>query len=290
MVYPVQRLLSAEEAGQVAFDLGGDVAFLLAEQGLLYAHASGSGPAAYRLLRAIHAAEAAAAKWIVRRTLFTTEEATATVRGTVRLAGRRLVRVRPLDHGLSVPGPARDMGRELPTPRRALPSIADALQAVVDAFGPGDDPLELARALVREMTGHDARGAAGRRDRPIAALLVDHRGNLLEWATSGGADNVTSHAEVNLLELWGRPLPPGARVVTTLKPCRMCAGLVWDRAEDRSQPLVVYGEDDPGRAARATVLDAGSDERRRFAQDAGEATRVLQEPYRTRVGLSSSTP
>jgi tRNA(Arg) A34 adenosine deaminase TadA len=101
---------------------------------------------------------------------------------------------------------------------------------------------------------------------------------------------VTSHAEVNLLELWARPLPAGSRVVSTLKPCRMCAGLVWDQAEDRRHVLVVYGEDDPGRGARATVLDADSAERRRFASGPAEASRVLQVSYRASVGLSSSTP
>jgi tRNA(Arg) A34 adenosine deaminase TadA len=281
--------LTATDAAQVAHTLGGDVAFLLADQGILFARAEGLRPATYRLLRGVHGAFPQAAKWIVRRTVHATGPDTASARGAMRVAGRRRCLVVPQDHGLLPPAPLLDVGALLPAPRRALPSVVDELAEAVAAAGPRPDALALARSLVASMERRGATGSAGRHDRPIAAVLAGGDGEVLEWATSGGADNVTSHAEVALLELWGWPLPPGSRVYTTLKPCRMCAGLVWDAASDRSQLLVVYGQDDPGRAAQGTVLDTGSAERRRFARDEEEARRVLQAPYRANVGLSSST-
>jgi len=62
----------------------------------------------------------------------------------------------------------------------------------------------------------------------------------------------------------------------TLKPCKMCAGLLWDATEDPLGLQVVYAEEDPGRSARETVLDAGSMARRRVARSEDEFRRVLQ--------------
>ena len=56
----------------------------------------------------------------------------------------------------------------------------------------------------------------------------------------------------------------------------MCAGLLWDHCADRTTLRVFYGEEDPGRAARATVLDLGSASRERFSRSAAERDAAVQ--------------
>lgn len=105
--------------------------------------------------------------------------------------------------------------------------------------------------------------------RPVAALLVSPDGKILEAALNANAANRTLHAEINLIQAYYRknqaPLPRGSKIYTTLKPCKMCAGMIWTAAEDFRAIEVVYGEFDPGPNARVTILDPGSPERRRAA-------------------------
>lgn len=105
------------------------------------------------------------------------------------------------------------------------------------------------------------------RDRPIAAILVSEKNEILSWAVNTNASNRTLHAELNLVQehfcRTGKPLPRGAKIFVTLKPCKMCAGAIWVSSEDPFSTQVFYSEFDPGRNARWTVLDPGSSERRR---------------------------
>jgi len=107
----------------------------------------------------------------------------------------------------------------------------------------------------------------------IAALLVSAEARILAWAVNSSARNKTLHAEVNLVQSYcrrtGAPLPAGARIYTTLKSCKMCAGMIWSAARDPLSLRVFFGKDDPGPKARATVLSANSFERIRVAQAAG---------------------
>jgi tRNA(Arg) A34 adenosine deaminase TadA len=141
--------------------------------------------------------------------------------------------------------------------------------------------LALATGLAAELRRRaETVGPGERWDNAVAALLVDGDGALLGWATNTGAHNATSHAEVNLALGWLRAsrcrLPRDGRVYVTLKPCKMCAGLLWDAAQDPLGLRVVYAQEDPGPCARETVLDAGSMARRRVARSADELRQVLQ--------------
>ncbi|MEM9554066.1 MAG: Bd3614 family nucleic acid deaminase [Acidobacteriota bacterium] len=91
----------------------------------------------------------------------------------------------------------------------------------------------------------------------IGALLVDESGNLLAWALNTKDQNSTCHAEVNLLQSFfyrhRQPVPPKCTVYTTLKPCRMCAGMISHATDQRV--AVVYGQDDRGPDATGTSVD-----------------------------------
>jgi tRNA(Arg) A34 adenosine deaminase TadA len=282
--------LDAGDAEQIAFDLGGDVAFLRATQGVFFARRERWPPLSpvLRLLRGIYELEPQRAHFVVRNRIFSTAPVSSSCFGAARVAGHRLTGgVRAADHGRRELGalPRIDAGEAAPFGGSS--SIDPALAAIVaDArVSPDDDGgwMALAARLAREVERRPAadatRAPEARRDNPIAALLVDPAAGLLEWATNTGSRNPTSHAEVNLVERWVRRsgrLPRGSRLYSTLKPCKMCAGLVWDAAEEPRELAVFYAEDDPLRYARETVLDAGSMARRRVARDGKDLALVLQ--------------
>lgn len=280
--------LEPADAAQLAFELGGDVAFLRANQGVFFARRESWPPLSpvLRLLRGIYELEPQRAHFIVRNRVFSTAPVSSSCFGAARVAGHRLTGgVRAADHG------RRDL-RDLPRiDAGAFAPVADsaegdpALAAIVtDArVSPDDDSgwMALAARLAREVERRAASPADdARRDNPIAALLVDPAAGLLGWATNTGSRNATGHAEVNLVEGWlratRRRLPRGSRIYSTLKPCKMCAGLVWDAADEPRDLSVFYAEDDPLRYARETVLDAGSMARRLVARDAKDLALVLQ--------------
>lgn len=285
MIAPAR--LDAADAEHLAFELGGDVAFLRATQGIFFARRESWPPLSpvLRLLRGIYEVEPQRAHFIVRNRIFSTEPASSASFGATRVAGHRLsTGVRAADHGRGELAalPRIDAGAAAPFAGSA--EIDRALAAIVAATRPRQDDdgwMDLAARLAREVERRsEALAADERRDNPIAALLVDPGAGLLAWATNSRSRNPTSHAELNLVERWlhasRRPLPRGSRLYSTLKPCKMCAGLVWDAAEEPREVLVFYAEEDERRYARETVLDAGSMARRLVARDAKDLALVLQ--------------
>jgi tRNA(Arg) A34 adenosine deaminase TadA len=101
-------------------------------------------------------------------------------------------------------------------------------------------------------------------NRPIVALLLapisgTKEFELLAAASNQNSKNRTLHAEVNLIQNWYRKtqkiLPPGSVILTSLKPCRMCAALIWQSSDDRQSLRVIYLENDPGKNAQNTALE-----------------------------------
>jgi len=95
-------------------------------------------------------------------------------------------------------------------------------------------------------------------NRPITALLLDAMGNVLAASANSNAQNQLHHAEVNMvLQHWqrtGELIPPGATIVSSLKPCKMCASLILTACQDANSLRVIAAADDPGRFGRHNLL------------------------------------
>lgn len=95
--------------------------------------------------------------------------------------------------------------------------------------------------------------------RKIAALLVDENGQLLAWGLNSNSKNKTLHAEVNLVQSYvlktGNKIPLGAKLYSTHKPCRMCAGMIYEFSNERKKPFVFYDIEEIGSLSKNTILD-----------------------------------
>ena len=223
---------------------------------IYFAHAPEARPglphsAITRLIQGIWETEAAQARRILRRRIFTSANvATPMCTGMVKVAAKRLS-LQTLPDATDLPG--RDVSAQ------GNPELAQA-PAPEPAPGPPRSPADLlafALSLATEIPRRE--GPRYTLDRPVAAILADADGRILATAVNRNARNRTLHAEVRLAQAWhhrtGRGFPPGARVYVTLKCCRMCAGMLWQTAEQPETLHVHYAEDDPGPQARATELE-----------------------------------
>ncbi|MEN9528910.1 MAG: hypothetical protein RI932_783 [Pseudomonadota bacterium] len=172
------------------------------------------------------------AHFILRSRIFIDYEPTALCRGVVAVCAKRMSRVAQLPNDVSM-------------------RMSNDLHAV--CVGPVHSvcPTHLLASVGEE-------SALYRRDRSIEAWLLDSTGRLLACAVNSSGRNRVHHAELNLLRSWWqrerRPLPADARIVTTLEPCPMCAGAIWDCLDQRDHFRVQYLETDPGSAVRRSIL------------------------------------
>lgn len=115
--------------------------------------------------------------------------------------------------------------------------------------------------LLDEMVSSISRTQEMKHDmnRDIAALMVSREGILLSACTAQNKINKTLHAEVSLVQSYyqktGRLIPAGAKIYTSLKPCRMCAAMIYHCSEKPETIRVLFQKNDPGSMARNTVLD-----------------------------------
>lgn len=217
-----------------------------------------------RLIQGIYERDPAQARRILRhRIRATVEEPTEMCWGMVRVAAKRLDRgVREEEHPLAPGQELIEVGCSGPGPG----TFGDGTEFSAEAV----DPMSIAKELATRVSLHELRHQS---DRKIAALLLSEEGRILAWAINSSARNKTLHAEVSLVQSYcrrtGELLPAGSRIYTTLKSCKMCAGMIWSAAREPLSLRVYFDQDDPGPKARATVLNAGSFERTRAARMAG---------------------
>jgi tRNA(Arg) A34 adenosine deaminase TadA len=102
----------------------------------------------------------------------------------------------------------------------------------------------------------------------IGVLMVDPTGKIIACGVNTNKDNGTFHAEVNCLQSYYKfnkngygGFPANTRLYSTLEPCEMCAGMIWESAADANQFLVYYGMVDPGQLANTTKLSKTKRER-----------------------------
>jgi tRNA(Arg) A34 adenosine deaminase TadA len=118
-------------------------------------------------------------------------------------------------------------------------------------------------------------------NRKVACILVSENKQILSIGLNENSKNKTKHAEINLVQnyykKYNQPIPKNSIIYTTLKPCKMCAGMIWSCAQDVSLIKVFFLHDDPGSYARNTVLNCGTAERKRAAQNRNELSIVIEE-------------
>src|SRR5437870_8019719 len=96
---------------QLAHMLAGDVAFLIADQGVYFARRAQWPPVSpvVRLLQGIWALEPRRAPWIARRRVYATGPATPAAAGAVKVAARSITAdLSPVDHQLAIDDPHLD--------------------------------------------------------------------------------------------------------------------------------------------------------------------------------------
>jgi tRNA(Arg) A34 adenosine deaminase TadA len=186
----------------------------------------------------------------LRRPLLLSAEATLRCRATVKVAAKRL-KERVDESNVDAILTAADWVIRHPHPPSL--EISDGISRSV-SFA---DDADLASFLRSRLGVLPQVGARHAHDRPVQAVLVDDRGRLLLESRNTNATHKMRHAEINLLLAWwqraGGPPPDGARIVVSLKPCRMCAATIWETCAGRVE--VLYLDDDPGPHARTTVFE-----------------------------------
>ncbi|MBM3382774.1 MAG: hypothetical protein FJY29_10075 [Betaproteobacteria bacterium] len=172
------------------------------------------------------------AHFILRSRIFIDYEPTALCRGAVIVCAKRITR------------------------------LAQAPEDAVSRMKAADRAVQVGKEhsnrLSPSLTPSSESAALYQRDRSIEAWLIDSKGRLLGCASNSSGRNRLQHAEMNLLQAWWqrerRPLPVDARLVTTLEPCPMCAGAIWECLEHRERFRVQFVEPDLGTAVRRSVL------------------------------------
>jgi tRNA(Arg) A34 adenosine deaminase TadA len=111
---------------------------------------------------------------------------------------------------------------------------------------------ELSKQVPRGDIRHDY-------DRNIAALLISRQGEVLSYGVNSNSKNKTLHAEVNLVQRYfrehGSKIPEGSILYSTHKPCKMCAGMIYDWMEKSKNTKVYYSVEESGGLSSQTVLD-----------------------------------
>lgn len=194
--------------------------------------------------------------FILRNRIFTTAKLTSMCEGMVQLAAKRATgEIRPFNAQQSTVIPMKEVGllsghifrtkHSVQVPWKAPFLVNDGIEAhfYLD---------NLISKIPRGEVLHDY-------NRPIAAMICSAEGKVLSWAVNNNSKNKTLHAEVAAIqkfhETFNTKLPAGAIIYSSMKPCRMCAGMIVEMAEDPNQIKVIYFQDDPGPLAQNTELE-----------------------------------
>ncbi|MGZ3697711.1 MAG: Bd3614 family nucleic acid deaminase [Bdellovibrionota bacterium] len=242
----LQAILGAlRTSGQV-----GELAFLRTPEAVFFARgevrAHCPETPVTRLIQGVYGRDAKMARKILRNRIATSYRLTPACRGMIRVAAKSVAEEIPPERGAFLPAVALlELEPRQEHPQWNLPETRN------------QDWLGLVNRLAEELPRRSSLRYLS--DRPVAAILVSGEQELLFGASNSNASDRTRHAEVNLVQGWwnktGRALPRGATIYVSLKPCRMCAGMILHCCEDLTNFRVIYAEEDLGPMAQATALD-----------------------------------
>lgn len=105
--------------------------------------------------------------------------------------------------------------------------------------------LATAFTILRKLHGADSRDG-------VVALVVEKNGRIIGWGRKNPAIPCW-HGETSAIMGLGGRIPAGSCVYSTLKPCKMCGGIIHDASGGNAK--VFWGQDDPGSMAASTKLD-----------------------------------
>ncbi len=249
-----------------------------------------------RLIQGIYEKYPDSARMLCRARIYTTQpRLTPFCRGMVRVAAKRITLLGTGSDGESeiqtMTGqlnlPAIDLTEWDTTPHSARSDVFEKilnerLSALDQAPKTLENWMKFTQNLAQSLPRHPLRHQS---DRPVVALLLTQKPKstdleLLAAACNQNAKNRTLHAEVNLIQNWyratGKLIPEDAVVITSLKPCRMCAGLIWQSSKNHRQLRVYYLENDPGPNAQNTALEPHTVDRQFAAMNPAEREILCQ--------------
>jgi tRNA(Arg) A34 adenosine deaminase TadA len=239
------------------------IAWIRAHTGTFW-FASGDGPLVARLVTGIYENEKFEAWRTLRQRIYVTRDVTPFEAALVRVCAKRV----------SVAASVDDFSAAKSNAQRVVDvssvSLADPVAArdvahlvphrLVDTLDTGSS-----EALAAAMAVNQDFAATIPLDpdlfsspRPVAASLISSSGEWLAAAVNSNGVVRTRHAELNLVFNWfatsGRKIPAGAVLITSLSPCRMCAALLAEMAEDGADLVVWSQREDTGRLGRQNSL------------------------------------
>lgn len=257
-------------ASHIAFLLASseeEVAFVEHKGVLYYARYSKSdtGPssAVVKLLQGLFEQFIDHSFFILRNRIFTTAHLTEMDKGMIKVVAKRATGdiSRIQDENLSMPQAIEIARANLRTEQEHLNESNKIELTQIMPLLPQTGALpteylqaaqDLAQKVPRGEILHDY-------DRGIAAFMIAPNGHLLAYGVNSNSKNKTLHAEVNMVQRFfretGQKIPTGTQIYSTHKPCKMCAGMIYDWAEEPSSLKVFYGVEETGRLSTATVLD-----------------------------------
>lgn len=255
---------SEKRAEHITFLLnkpGYQLAFVEHESTVYYSHFPEQGvapsSALVKLLQGIFDQHVDQSFFILRKRLFTTEGPSEMARGMIKVVGKRASFAVPaVDHKLGLNLQFVPIGEAKDLLYRAQHLSQENKRKLEDLSFSGNDFLGLAQELTRLVPRgeilHDF-------DRQIAALLIGPDESLLGYGVNSNSKNKTLHAEVNLVQRLyrdtGMKIPSGSVLFSTHKPCKMCAGIIYDWCEAPEKLRVYYRVEEKGQLSRKTILD-----------------------------------
>lgn len=226
------------------------------------------------------------ARQLLRNRIYTTENPTELCFGAIKVSAKRMTwGIQPQPHPLLIPQTLIEV-----SPSNSPSLFSSAQQLDLELTLPMGHEIQFLNYAEQLASSIPRQGPLYSCDRDVAALLVSKSGKILSWALNTNSLNRTLHAELNLIQDYyaqtNSPIPAGSKIFVTLKPCKMCAGVIWTCSEDPLSIQVYYSQFDPGRNARSTILDPGSAERRRNCSDPEKIQTILEHHMKTSLNQS----
>lgn len=200
--------------------------------------------------------------FILRNRIFTTAVLSEMCKGMLKVVAKRATgEIKPENHQIDLPFEFKEIGEadSLLFPVTQLNQENSLNLKEVSELLDSSRPKQWEWA-VESLAGRVPRGEILHDyDRGIAALLIGADGEILSYGINSNSINKTLHAEVNLVQRYYREtkgkIPSGARLFSTHKPCKMCAGMIYHWCEKPGSVEILYGVEETGGLSRNTILD-----------------------------------